>query len=255
MGEVAAGEVAAMVPATAKGEATRAHLLRTAAVVFAGQGYAATTMAQLIDASGLTKGAFYFYFRSKAELALAVLAEQKTRFLDRVVAALAGRERAVDELLAMVPVMVELIERDPAVWSVTRLARELAAEPELAARVREPMVAWVALVADVVRRAQAQGDLRAHLDADALAAVLVAAFDGLKSLTDVLDGPRASARFAERAGVLVGLVDLALCGGRGTATDPAVGASSVDTGSGADTATEAIAPPSAVAAVPARPGG
>ncbi len=208
------GDAVPMVPATAKGEATRAHLLRTAAVVFAEQGYAATTMAQLIDASGLTKGAFYFYFRSKAELALAVLGEQKTRFLDRVVAALAGRERAVDELLAMVPVMVELIESDPAAWSVTRLARELAGEPQLTARVRASMAAWVALVAGVVRRAQAEGDLRAHVDADALAAVLVAAFDGLKSLTDVLDGPRASARFAERAGALVDLLDLALCGGR-----------------------------------------
>ncbi|EIV92190.1 TetR/AcrR family transcriptional regulator [Frankia sp. QA3] len=215
------GDAAPMVPATAKGEATRAYLLRTAAVVFAEHGYAATTMAQLIDACGLTKGAFYFYFRSKAELALAVLAEQKTRFLDRVAAALAGRERAVDELLAMVPVMVELIERDPAAWSVTRLARELAAEPELTTRVREPMTAWVALLAGVVRRAQAEGDLRAEVDADALAAVLVAAFDGLRSLTDVLRRPGASALFAERARVLVSLVDLALCGGRGAAGSPA----------------------------------
>ena len=56
-------------PATAKGAATRAFLLHTSAGVFAERGYAATTMGELIAASRLTKGAFYFHFRSKAELA------------------------------------------------------------------------------------------------------------------------------------------------------------------------------------------
>src|SRR4029450_8640870 len=71
------GGVGQRVPATAKGEATGAYLLRTAAQVFGERGYTATTQNDLIAAAGLTKGAFYFYFRSKADLALAVLQAQQ----------------------------------------------------------------------------------------------------------------------------------------------------------------------------------
>jgi AcrR family transcriptional regulator len=62
-----------MVPATAKGEATRAFLLQTAARVFAERGYAGAALSDLIAASGLTKGAFYFYFPSKAAAVAALL--------------------------------------------------------------------------------------------------------------------------------------------------------------------------------------
>src|SRR5436190_24119397 len=75
---------AGLVPATAKGEATRAFLLRTAAQLFAERGYAGTALSDLIAASGLTKGAFYFYFSSKAALALAVLRDQQNGWLSQV---------------------------------------------------------------------------------------------------------------------------------------------------------------------------
>ncbi|MBL7487988.1 TetR/AcrR family transcriptional regulator [Frankia sp. AgB1.9] len=199
-----------MVPATAKGEATRAFLLKTAGRVFAERGYAGTTMADLIEASGLTKGAFYFYFRSKADLALAVLTDQKTRWLDRITTRLAAEPRAVDQLGALLPAMLDLIANESGAWSVTRLTRELATEPTLTNIVGEPMAEWVGMVADIVRRGQDDGDLRADLDPDDVAVVLVAAFDGLKSMSDILDGPRAASRFPHRANTLNRLVEMAL---------------------------------------------
>src|SRR5882724_10493603 len=138
------------VPATAKGEATRAFLLRTAAEVFAARGYAATTQNDLIAASGLTKGAFYFYFPSKTELALAVLRDQQTRWLAWVTERLAGIPSPAEQLRASVPAMLELIATEPGAWSVTRLSRELAADPELADEVRQPMQQWVDAFADLI---------------------------------------------------------------------------------------------------------
>lgn len=203
-----------MVPATAKGEATRAFLLRTAAGVFAERGYSSTTLSELIAASGLTKGAFYFYFRSKSELALAVLTDQQARWLDRVHSRILSRPSALQQLHALVPALLELIEEEPAAWSITRLTKELVADPGLADQVSKPLAEWVALVADIVRRGQADGDLRADLDPGDIAAVLVGAFDGLKALTDVLDATADAAHtasaFRSRARALVALVDLAL---------------------------------------------
>lgn len=198
-------------PATAKGEATRAFLLRTAAAVFAEHGYTGTTLNDLIAASGLTKGAFYFHFRSKSALALAVLRDQQRRWSARIgETALAGSEPA-DQLRALIPAMLDVYAADPGAWAMTRLTRELSAEPAVGEDVCRPAAEWVDLVADIVRRGQAAGTIRDTLPPDHVAAVLVGAFDGLKSLTDLLDpGHGSSAVFAERARTLLALVELAL---------------------------------------------
>jgi TetR/AcrR family transcriptional repressor of nem operon len=198
-------------PATAKGEATRAFLLRTAAQVFAERGYVAATQNDLIAASGLTKGAFYFYFPSKAELALTVLREQKGRWLTEVGERVLAEPTAADQLRALVPAMLTLITADPAAWSVHRLSRELAGDPDVADQVNATTAEWVGFVADIVRRGQSDGSVRAGLDPDAVAAVLVGAFDGLKSLVDVLEPPaRAPEVFADRVRTLLAMVQTAL---------------------------------------------
>jgi hypothetical protein len=70
---------------------------------------------------------------------------------------------------------------------------------------------WVAFIADIVRRGQAEGDLRRGLDPAHVAAVLVGAFDGLKSLTDTLEpGEQSNVQFRHRVHTLLELVERAL---------------------------------------------
>jgi TetR/AcrR family transcriptional repressor of nem operon len=112
--------------------------------------------------------------------------------------------------------MLELVTAEPGAWSIARLTKDLAADPATAGEVSKPMADWVELVADIVRRGQAAGDLRAGLDPHHVAVVLVGAFDGLKALTDVLNpGTQASEVFAQRAGTLLALVE------RGLLVEPA----------------------------------
>jgi len=62
----------------------RAHLLQTAIGLFGKHGYHATTVPMIVAASGLSTGAFYFYFRSKEDVFAAAL----ERFGERIAAAL-----------------------------------------------------------------------------------------------------------------------------------------------------------------------
>jgi len=195
-------------PATAKGEATRAFLLRTAARVFAEHGYAGTALSDLIAASGLTKGAFYFYFPSKAALALAVLRDQQDRWLGEVRERVLSAGTAVEQFRALTPVMLDLLATEPGAWSITRLTHEMAADPATADEVVKPMAGWVEFVADILRRGQAGGDFRPELDPHDGAVVLVGAFDGLKALTDVLTpGGQTSEIFARRAQLLMAMIE------------------------------------------------
>src|SRR5262249_52935422 len=54
-------------------EQTRARLVETAKELFLADGYNATSLGQVADAAGYTKGAVYSNFATKQELGLAVL--------------------------------------------------------------------------------------------------------------------------------------------------------------------------------------
>ncbi|MDL9938367.1 TetR/AcrR family transcriptional regulator [Gordonia sp. ABSL1-1] len=178
-------------PPTPKGAATRAHLLQVAADLFADKGYAATRFSELITASGLTKGAFYFYFRSKSDLAIAVIADQETRWISNVQARVLKHADPLLRLGDVLPAMLDLIEYDPGAWSVVRLARELRDDPSVDVDVVKPVAAWITLLADIIRDGQQSGQLREDLDADELAAVLVGSFDGIKTFVDATATARA----------------------------------------------------------------
>jgi TetR/AcrR family transcriptional repressor of nem operon len=202
-------------PVTAKGAATRAFLLQAAADVFAERGYTETTMSELISRSGLTKGAFYFHFSSKEQLALAVIDEKQRQWVDSVQAAIEDEPQAIDQLRQVAYALVRLHRDDPSAFSVSRLTRDLARVPDVNDLVRSHMRAWVGMLAGMITQAQADGDLPRTVEAGDLAALLVAATDGLKDLGGLIDAPsRARRAFERRMEALVMLVDALRVGDR-----------------------------------------
>lgn len=193
---------------TPKGIATREFLLQTAAEVFAERGYAETTMTELIARSGLTKGAFYFHFSSKEQLALAVIEEKQRQWLDSVETAINAEASAIDQLRAVAVALVRVHRDDPSAFSVSRLTRDLSRVSDTADAVRDHTHAWVDMVASIISQAQADGDLPGTIAALDLAALLVAATDGLKDLGGLIDTPAKARRaFERRMKALVTLVD------------------------------------------------
>jgi AcrR family transcriptional regulator len=192
--------------------------------MFAERGYVETTMAELIARSGLTKGAFYFHFSSKDQLALAVIEEKQRQWVDSVQAAISAESRAVDQFRAIPTALVRLHRDDPSAFSVSRLTRDLAHVPEVTDTIRGHMRAWLGLLTDLISQAQADGDLLRTVDASDLAAVLVAATDGLKDLGGLIDAPsRARRAFERRMDTLVTLVDALKTGTAGQGGRSATG--------------------------------
>ncbi|QHT55112.1 TetR/AcrR family transcriptional regulator [Cellulomonas sp. H30R-01] len=73
-------------------------VLRAALGLFAAQGYANTSVQQVVDAAGVTKGAMYHYFQSKDDLLFAVYDRMLTLQTDHL-EAIAARDEPVDVLL------------------------------------------------------------------------------------------------------------------------------------------------------------
>lgn len=75
---------------TTKAERTTAYIIETVAPIFNKHGYVGTSMSDLTDATGLTKGAIYGNFENKEALALAAFQYNSTKLL-----------AAIDECLAI----------------------------------------------------------------------------------------------------------------------------------------------------------
>src|SRR3954463_6271863 len=99
---------------------TRRRLLASARALFAERGYGATSLADVVDAAGLTKGAVYHHFSNKQDVFRAVY-EGEQRHLVRVVADAALREADPwDGFMAGWRAFLEAAQ-DPAVQRITLL--------------------------------------------------------------------------------------------------------------------------------------
>ncbi|MFJ4999547.1 TetR/AcrR family transcriptional regulator [Microbacterium sp. NPDC088619] len=165
--------------AYAKGIARRQEILDRAIEVFAARGADRTSLRSIASAVGVTHAALSHYFGSLEELLVAVYQESNaperqhpdtlpvdaTPVEHMIESARANRE--VPGLVQLYSTLVSaaLEEGHPAAreFATTRFAR-LRAE-----------------MADVVRRQQDNGRMRDDVDADAVAALVVAASDGLQT--------------------------------------------------------------------------
>ncbi|MBQ1111040.1 TetR/AcrR family transcriptional regulator [Streptomyces sp. 404i] len=194
---------------TPKGAATRRDILRAAARVFDAKGYSLARMDDVVRETGLTKGAVYFHFKSKAALAHAVVDDQKKGMLAHLRRHLEGMGGPAVQMRGLVPALVELVIAEPAGWSVVRLDRELSTEsPQEHAEV-SVLAEWVGLVEELLLAGARAGDLHLSADAHTLATVFVGAFDGLKGVLEAT-GRANPEELRRAAGVLTDVIEAAV---------------------------------------------
>jgi AcrR family transcriptional regulator len=164
---------------------TRRAILVAAAEVFDEVGYEAATISEILKRSGLTKGALYFHFASKEELAQGVLAEQVHALPDLPEGELM-LQTAVDRAL----LLAHLLRRDtgdPIVRGSVRLTVEQGALRDGLDR-RVPMQAWTEQTQVLFEQAQAAGEILPHVDLVGAAKTFVGAFTGVQVLSNIMTG-------------------------------------------------------------------
>ena len=114
-----------LVTKQARSENTRLHLVRSAAELFDRNGFAGATLEDVSRAAGVTKGAFYFHFSSKDELAGAIQAEACELLRAAVYRVVAGDGRpALQSLVDLTHELAAWLAHEPLVRASFRTARE-----------------------------------------------------------------------------------------------------------------------------------
>ncbi|MGW4024072.1 ScbR family autoregulator-binding transcription factor [Streptomyces sp. NPDC005009] len=174
---------------------TRQAIVIAAAEVFDEVGYEAATIVQVLSRSGVTKGALYFHFTSKEELAQEVLVQQVG-----AVPPIPKRELLLQEAVDRALVLSHLIGevRDPLVRGSIRLTVEQGMPVDGLDR-RVPVQEWVDFSASIFEEAKARGEVLSHVEVGSVAELFVGSFTGVQMISSILNN---HADMTERTAVL-----------------------------------------------------
>lgn len=161
----------------------RDSLIQAAAQVFSERGYQGSTMDEIARRAGVAKGTPYLYFSDKADLFYAVFERWASEAMAGSEEALEAPQDAPSRLLALALGAVAYMESHREMFPLTMEVWAASNTPALRERFASALgglyQAYRAAVADIVREGQARLEIRAEVDAEAVASLLTGAIDGL----------------------------------------------------------------------------
>ncbi|MGA7203665.1 MAG: ScbR family autoregulator-binding transcription factor [Specibacter sp.] len=166
-----------------RAKTTRIPILEGAALAFDEKGCGHASLSDVTERASTTKGALYFHFKSKEDLAVAVIEEQHRRV--RIAAQdLAGTGGpALESIIGRCRLFAHQLLDDAVVRAGVRLTFESSV---FNGDVKGPYVDWIDTVEALLRQAQAEGAARVDVDPASFARYLVAPFTGVQMVSNVL---------------------------------------------------------------------
>ncbi|WP_031293916.1 TetR/AcrR family transcriptional regulator [Leptolyngbya sp. Heron Island J] len=176
-----------------KAQVTREHIIQQAAVVFNQQGYAGTSMSDIMQATGLKKGGIYNHFKSKDDLAVAAFDFSVGLVQTHYTEALRGQRHAIVRLRTMVAAFCSLMANPPTVKGgcpILNTAIESDdTHPTLRRQARQAMDNWQRLLAKIITLGIKHQQVDASTDPEAVATVIISTLEGGLMMTQLYGAP------------------------------------------------------------------
>jgi AcrR family transcriptional regulator len=168
-----------------RAQITRDNLVEGAALAFYRLGYGMATTAAIVESAGTTRGALYFHFQSKEEIARAVIAEEHSRAMTAGLRIQALNRPAFETMILLCVDLAERLMTDPVVMAGIRLTTEITNfNPPL----RAPYEDWERTFADMAEAAVSEGDFKADVDPEVFARFIIPAYTGIQLVSDTFTG-------------------------------------------------------------------
>ncbi len=192
-------------PLTRRRAQTRQRLLDAAREVFAREGFGRSTVEQVCEAAGFTRGAFYSNFTSLDELFLEMWAQESAALLTRLDDVAADDTTKVTDLRSAVERVLEALPVDTDWFQITaEFTAHAVRTPGLAQVMAQREEAIQEALFPVIDRLLAQIG-RTVTDRVALGRSLVAAYDG--TLTQLAVAPTSREALSHRVDLFTLLVE------------------------------------------------
>ena len=159
------------------------------------QGFQAASIANILQDTGLTKGALYHHFPTKQALGLAVIEEViKGQLEGLIFNPLRESERPVEMLLEIIATIDKKVPSDFVMLGcpLNNLMQEMSPLDELfQEQLNGVLGVWQKTVEGALKRGQKQGEIRAEVDYKAAALFIVSAWEGCIGVAKNMQSPKA----------------------------------------------------------------
>ena len=168
-----------------RAQITRDRLIDGAAEAFCRLGYAAATTTDIAREAGATRGALYFHFQSKEEIARAVIAKEQQLAVEAGTRIVEQNRPAMETMVMLSVDLAQRLMTDPVVKAGIRLTTENSNfDPPL----RAPYQQWLDTFGAIAATAVEQGDFRADVDPAVFARFLIPSYTGIQLVSDTFSG-------------------------------------------------------------------
>lgn len=164
-----------------KAEKTRRYIIEQAAPVFNTKGIAGTSISDMTEVTGLTKGSIYGNFENKDEVALAVFDYNFGKVTQFIKAAILEHINAIDRLLVYPHIYSRFLEIPFLKTGCPILNTATEADdthPALRRRAANALDFWKESIENQVKRGIARGEIKAEADPAEIATVMIFLIEG-----------------------------------------------------------------------------
>jgi AcrR family transcriptional regulator len=167
-------------PPGAVSDETRARIIDAACQCFAEHGYSKTSNRDIARTAGLTSGALYHYFRSKAELFSVAHRYVQSVLLGVYRRAFAEQPTCVAQLCAGLEASLSVTRAHPKLAHFAAIASlEIQRHPELAAILEPDTQGIRGFFAQLIEQGRQRGEIAADVDTEAVVNLVVSSLFGL----------------------------------------------------------------------------
>jgi TetR/AcrR family transcriptional regulator, transcriptional repressor for nem operon len=164
-----------------KAETTKAHIIQQAAILFNQKGYAGSSIADIMEATGLKKGGIYNHFQSKDDIALQAFDYAVSLMQKKVWNAVKKETNAISRLKALMQVHVDYIDNPPVAGGCPILNTAIESDdayPLLRDRCSLAMDSWRNLIIRIVQQGIKKQEIKANIEPEMVASFLISAIEG-----------------------------------------------------------------------------
>jgi TetR/AcrR family transcriptional regulator, transcriptional repressor for nem operon len=176
-----------------KGEETKAMIIEKSAALFNQQGYAGSSMSDIMQVTGLQKGGIYNHFTSKDDLALQAFDFAISQIKQRYREAWGSKQHSIERLQAIISVFRVYIDNPehPIIKGGCPLLNTAVesddAHPALKIRAQQAMNSWRDLFSGIMRKGIKKGEIQPNINIDEVASIIISTLEGSVMMSKLCD--------------------------------------------------------------------
>lgn len=164
-----------------KSDLTKQYIVERSSAVFNTKGYMGTSMQDIMDATGLTKGGLYGNYKSKEAIAFAAFDYNVKKVMDRMSKMIVVEKNAPDKLNAILNFFKSYYFEPPVAGGCPILNMAIEADdthPGLRLKVVEALEALRASLIHILKKGQSYGQIKADADVNKFATIFLSTIEG-----------------------------------------------------------------------------